>query len=477
MERNEKDKAKNVRRSAKGSLTRVIKAAKEIIEANRSKDEVSEAFEDVKKVHKVLLTKHEEYAIMLSDEEFEESEAWMQACTSEYIACSILCHDYVNKKTDGNGTNIVNEEVQNAENIDGVNVAEGSNGVIEQPGTGSSSDNGESELSTIPSSEAVKPSTKSPKSFTVKHEKAKLPVFSGDVRQYFIFKSDFKHAVEAQYSERDTLTVLRSCLSSEPAKLIEGISSDLAAAWKYLDQNYGDPRVVSDTVTLDLERFKSIQLGEDNRFCHLVNLVRRSYNILKEIKRPQDMDNTHVISLIERKMSEDDLRVWARHLNSGRLEPSMDNLLSWMEGEMTARMRSGAQIRKNVKSSRVYVFGSKNENGDGKQRDQRPMWKQCYVCQGQHYVDECKRFCDMTPNERWKIVKDQRACFCCLKKGKGHTVANCTRKKDCGENNSRVSSAISLITSSSMLMQMNLLHTLALHKMVVVPYYLFFLVK
>jgi hypothetical protein len=156
--------------------------------------------------------------------------------------------------------------------------------------------------------EMIQPSPSTAKPFTVKHEKAKLPVFTGDVRQYFIFKSDFKHAVEAQYSERDTLTVLRSCLGSEPAKLIEGISCDLKAAWKYLDQNYGDPRVVSDTVTLDLETFKSIQPGEDYQFCQLVNLVRRSYNILKEIKRPQDMDNTHMISLIERKMSEDDLR-------------------------------------------------------------------------------------------------------------------------------------------------------------------------
>ncbi|CAB4001533.1 hypothetical protein AC249_AIPGENE2049 [Paramuricea clavata] len=86
-------------------------------------------------------------------------------------------------------------------------------------------------------------------------------------------RSDFKHAVEAQYSKRDTLTVLRSCLSSEPAKLIEGISSDLNAAWKYLDQNYGDPRIVSDTITLDLERFRSIQPGEDHRFCQLVNMV------------------------------------------------------------------------------------------------------------------------------------------------------------------------------------------------------------
>ena len=80
------------------------------------------------------------------------------------------------------------------------------------------------------------------------------------------------------------------------------------------------------------------------------------------------------------------------------------------------------------------TFGSKTGNtSDGKHGEDRFKWKQCYVCQGQHYVDECQRFRDMNPNERWKVVKDQRACFSCLKKGKGHTVANCSRRKPCGE--------------------------------------------
>ncbi len=440
MENQGKDKAKNIRRGAKGSLTRAINATKELIGASRPENEVKQAFEAVKKAHEVLLTKHEEFAMLLEDDEFEEAEKWMQACTSEYIAFTMICHDYMNKMSDeiakNASDNVVNNEL-NAESGNESNVSDEGNEVVEQPAVevieqSAVSDN-ENESNKDQNPEMIQPSPSTAKPFTVKHEKAKLPVFTGDVRQYFIFKSDFKHAVEAQYSERDTLTVLRSCLGSEPAKLIEGISCDLKAAWKYLDQNYGDPRVVSDTVTLDLGRFKSIQPGEDYQFCQLVNLVRRSYNILKEIKRPQDMDNTHMISLIERKMSEDDLRVWARYLNSEKCEPSMDNLLSWMEAEMTARMRSGAQIRKNVRSNRVHAFGSPNENGGGKNGDDRFKSKQCYVCQGRHYVDECQRFSDMTPKERWKIVKDQRACFSCLKRGKGHTVANCSRKKECGE--------------------------------------------
>ena len=217
---------------------------------------------------------------------------------------------------------------------------------------------------------------------------------------------------------------------------MDGISTDLKAAWNYLDQNYGDPRVISDLVTADLERFKAIQPGEDHRFCELVNLVRRSYNILKEVKRPQDIDNTHVISLIERKMPKDDLRVWARHIYVQKLEPSMTNLLRWIDKEMTARLRSGAAVRKtgNLRTS-VNALGTGGNDHDSQDANRNKSSGHCYVCKANHYVDQCPRFQTMTPNERWEVVKEQKACFSCLKKGKGHTTANCLRKKECSEKN------------------------------------------
>jgi hypothetical protein len=55
----------------------------------------------------------------------------------------------------------------------------------------------------------VPPITMPSKSFYVKHEKSKLPTFYRDVRKYFIFKSDFQHAIEHHCSERDAITVLR----------------------------------------------------------------------------------------------------------------------------------------------------------------------------------------------------------------------------------------------------------------------------
>ena len=99
-----------------------------------------------------------------------------------------------------------------------------------------------------------------------------MPTLYGDVRRYFIFKADFQHAVEAHCSQCDAITILRSCLGPEPAKLLEGISTDLKTGWIYLDQNYGDPRIVSDTVTANLERLRAIQPDEDHRFVTWLTL-------------------------------------------------------------------------------------------------------------------------------------------------------------------------------------------------------------
>ena len=61
-------------------------------------------------------------------------------------------------------------------------------------------------------------------------------------------------------------------------------------------------------------QFKALQDGEDACFCDLVHLVERSYNTLKEVGLPSDMDNSHMQSIIEQKMCVDDRKVLARDL-------------------------------------------------------------------------------------------------------------------------------------------------------------------
>ena len=59
-----------------------------------------------------------------------------------------------------------------------------------------------------------------------KMEKPKMSRFSGDVRDYVIFRADFRHAVDSRFSKRDAISLLRTSLSGRPLELIKGIGSD-----------------------------------------------------------------------------------------------------------------------------------------------------------------------------------------------------------------------------------------------------------
>ena len=66
-----------------------------------------------------------------------------------------------------------------------------------------------------------------------------MPRFSSDVRDYSIFRADFKHAIDTRYSKRDAFSLLRTSLQGRPLDLIKGIGTDYDAAWGYLDSIYG----------------------------------------------------------------------------------------------------------------------------------------------------------------------------------------------------------------------------------------------
>ena len=198
------DKAKNVQRAAKGTLSRAINVGKELIDAKRTVGEVMEAyFNAVKEAYKSLEVKHEAFTMSLNDTEYNEAEEWMQACNREYMTFSMFSNHYVNANIAKNDDTVsIN---QNNGKIDGVNMEVDVDNENEENHS-KNNDPGPIDIPHEDTASAVN-STKSTKLFSLKHEKPKLPKFDGVVRQYCIFKSDFPHAIEAHCTERDTCNI------------------------------------------------------------------------------------------------------------------------------------------------------------------------------------------------------------------------------------------------------------------------------
>jgi hypothetical protein len=431
--------AKLKRRGAKALLTRSSKTLIIKMQSERPLEEITEAFQKFKHAYDNLITKHEEYVQHIEEEEaFEVEERWLDESQDAYIQLEITTNDYIRKIQENKphamgGSGEQPEVIEETEVNDGNSGSEGQTGngqpetveettedelqqVINTINEGENRDNNRAQASTSASGTAT---------CGFKMEKPKMPRFSGDVRDYVIFRADFKHAVDLRFSKRDAISLLRASLSGRPLDLIKGIGSDYDAAWEHLDAIYGDPRFIADTVSHDISKFKPLREDEDSRFCDLAQLVRRSYNTLKEVNRQFDMDNNHMIAIIEQKLHVNDRKIWSRYLETSRKDATLENLITWMTTEMKTRMRAIAPLRS--MQSR-HPVGSFNANVSGNN-------PKCWVCKSfNHFVDQCRTFAAMNAKERFQAVKDNHACYSCLKRaGRDHKSANCSRRRQCPE--------------------------------------------
>ena len=138
------------------------------------------------------------------------------------------------------------------------------------------------------------------------------------------------------------------------------------------------------------------------------------------------MNNNHMLALIEQKMPSDDRKVWARDLERDKKEATLENIMSWMTTEMKSRMRASAPLRVST-PLRSQAKSKWNINHLGHERHK------CWLCKtSTHWVDQCSSLEAMNSENRMKLIKENNACFSCLKKtSKNHRAATCSRRQQC----------------------------------------------
>ncbi|CAB4043044.1 Hypothetical predicted protein [Paramuricea clavata] len=311
------NEAKKARTIAKSSFTRSAKSIQRLIEQGRPEPEVVKAGGIFETAYERVLSKHEGFAILVEEKDYEQEEEWMEDVSKEYDAICIMINDY--KITMAPKNNITTDKVENPASSQDVNVDPNNTNIPSGSGideTAESVPRGETEptvtLELSPDNQAAAtnfPSyaapSPSPTSMKLRTERAPLPKFDGNVRNYLDFRRDFKFLVEKQYTTQEALYVLRSCLDKSSADLIK-CKEDYDAAWEKLDREYGDPRIVSDVLLSDLEKVKPVDEFDYAHFVQYHALIEKIFSMLTKLNRLGDLDNTTTLSAMEKKLSRND---------------------------------------------------------------------------------------------------------------------------------------------------------------------------
>ena len=96
--------------------------------------------------------------------------------------------------------------------------------------------------------------------------------------------------------------------------MVGAIDDDVDEIWKRLDERYGDPIKMADTIMQDFEKMKPVRDGEDKRFVEFVDVIEKSFNDLTKMGMEREISNTRVVGDIERRLPPMVRREWSRSL-------------------------------------------------------------------------------------------------------------------------------------------------------------------
>ena len=173
-------------------------------------------------------------------------------------------------------------------------------------------------------------STSSSSSSSVKLPRVKPPVFSGDIRDFARFRSDFEKIVQNEYNKDPVYHVYimkESCLTGEAKNLVKNLQS-LDDIWDRLTEKYGDTVMIMDSVLDDLRGVTIAKFCQDEGVIKLIETLEKGVQDLTLIGKRKDIANPYTVQLLEKKLPRPVLRKWNEEDEVLENEEKFEALLS-----------------------------------------------------------------------------------------------------------------------------------------------------
>ena len=277
------------------------------------------------------------------------------------------------------------------------------------------------------------------KTYGLKLQPMPLPKFDGDIREYPRFRKDFQGQVVPSISESQQSYVLKSCLSGVPLDIVKNVDDNIDEMWFRLDDKYGEPTRVIDSIMREIKKLKPGRDGETMKFILFVDTVERAFRDLESLGLEREVSNASTVSMIEDKLSPEIKLKWAEFLKQSKNQQlnKFPLLLKFLLERKSILEYVNADIRSsNETRSGSVAYANANTS------DRKPKTS-CWLCNvTSHTVDKCEEFLSKDIMERCQLVKDNNACCSYLKVN--HSSIFFYNRRKCTENGCEMSHHILL---------------------------------
>ena len=255
-------------------------------------------------------------------------------------------------------------------------------------------------------------------SVKVKLPQLSIPKFSGQLQDWVTFKDTFLSLVGNNTTVPDIqkFHYLLAAISGDARKVIQHIPASeqgFRVAWEILVDRYENERLIINTHIDNIMKLPSCVTENTIQLRQIVDTTKCNLEALKAMNLHTETWDLMIIYILVHKLDNKTKREWELQIASKEL-PTLHQLYNFLEHKCTALESV---------SLRPKATEAKQNN------DRKPSYSyliiksNCEVCKELHATSQCNTFRQLSNEEKYKIVKNNKLCINCL--SNKHMIKDC----------------------------------------------------
>lgn len=244
-----------------------------------------------------------------------------------------------------------------------------------------------------------------------------LPKFKGDVSEWLGFRDTFNSLIHKNETidPIQKFHYLKAALQGNAAQIIKSLefsAINYAVAWETICNRFDNKRLLTHNHIQAIFNINHMQEESSSDIRNIIDTLNKHLRALNALGQSTEHWDALIIYVISAKIDNITAREWEKQCAEYEL-PTLEQFKEFLTLRAsileTLELNNKAPKSKRTERTKTKSLLIQNQS--------------CAVCKEAHYINQCPKFLEFTPQKRLECLKNTKLCLNCMKPG--HFIKQC----------------------------------------------------